>query len=66
MPNDLDLECYFVAEDPRYPTLVITGDGEAIGFSYNRETKELERVCICAAHSESECLCGVWSINEAQ
>lgn len=66
MPDNLDLECYFVAEDPRYPTLVIRDSAETFGFSYNRETKELERVCICAAHYSSECACGALWVNASQ
>ena len=59
-----ELECYFVAEDPRYPTLVIRDNGETFGFSYNRETGELTRCCICAAYSDNECVCGY--VSESQ
>lgn len=54
----MDLKCYFTWEDERYPTLVVIEDGETFGFSYNSQTKEFERVCICAAHISNECICG--------
>lgn len=54
----MDLKCYFTWEDERYPTLVVIEDGETFWFSYNRQTKEFERVFICAAHTSNECICG--------
>ena len=48
-------------EDERYPMLVIdTGDG-VLGYTLNLSTGELNRVCICNAHSDNECICGAWN-----
>ena len=55
-----DVTIDLVWEDPRYPTLVVQGQGYSIGYSLDVETGGLERVCICHAHSATECVCGAW------
>lgn len=40
------------------PTLVIRGLFGSIGYDVNKDTGELTRCCICAAHSDNECCCG--------
>lgn len=54
------VEARISAEDERYPTLVLDGPWGTHGYSLNRITGELLRVCLCAAYSESECCCGAW------
>jgi hypothetical protein len=54
------INSYIVAEDPRYPTLVLQGDFGSVGYDLNSSTGELRKVCICAAHSSNECTCGAW------
>jgi hypothetical protein len=61
----LGVEAWLSYEDPRYPTLVLRSDEfGSIGYDLNLSTGELKRVCICAAHSYNECVCGAWSIDE--
>lgn len=63
--NELGVEIYLSYEDPRYPTLVLQSDEfGSVGYSLNLNTGELERVCICHAHSNNECICGAWNIVE--
>lgn len=52
------VSCRIHAEDPRYPTLIIEGDFGIRGFNINPNTGDLQKTCICAAHSASECICG--------
>lgn len=60
--NDLGVEIYLSYEDPRYPTLVIHSDEiGTVGYSLNLSNGELNRVCICHAHSSNECICGAWN-----
>lgn len=51
------------ADDERYPTLVLEGPFGKIGYSLNKESGELDRICICFAHSSSECMCGGFDQN---
>ena len=61
MAEDYGIEYYLSAEDERYPTLVLQGDDfGVVGYSLNKSTGDLRRVCICSAHSEAECCCGAW------
>jgi hypothetical protein len=52
------------AEDERYPILVLQGAFGSVGYSLNTDTGELRRICLCAAHSSSECVCGAWDVEE--
>jgi len=58
--SDEELTCYIAGEDPRYPILVIRNENHSVGYSLDRYTLTLRRICICAAHSSSECCCGAW------
>lgn len=50
--------------DIRYPTLVIESQRfGTIGYSLDRDTGDLERVCICSAWNANECVCGAWDIE---
>ena len=61
MAKDYGITYYLSAEDSRYPTLVLEGPSfGAVGYSLNKLTGELRRVCLCHAHSNSECVCGAW------
>ena len=52
----------WMAEDPRYPTLVLESDNfNPLGYSLDLLSGKLERVCICHAHSENQCICGAWN-----
>jgi hypothetical protein len=62
--NDYDITYYLTAEDERYPTFVLEGEFGIVGYSLNRDTGELRRVCLCHAHDVNECLCGAWEVNE--
>ena len=53
-------EPYIHYEDARYPTLVIPYDNRTEGYSINLSDLTLRRVCICAARSGFECVCGAW------
>lgn len=57
-PEPNSLTCHISADDPRYPTLVIQGDFGSAGYTIDPATGELERCCICSAHSAGECCCG--------
>jgi hypothetical protein len=60
--KQLGIEAWVSYEDPRYPTLVLRSDEfGSIGYDLDLSTGNLSRVCICAAHSETECCCGAWS-----
>lgn len=58
------LSCYITAEDPRYPILVIQNGYQSAGYSLDRDTLTLKRICICAAHEAGECCCGAWDNYE--
>jgi hypothetical protein len=61
MINEIGLTVYLSYEDERYPTLVIQSDNfGTVGYSLNKNTGELSRVCICNAHATNECICGAW------
>lgn len=53
-----------LCEDPRYPKLILDGDGWTRGYWIDTDTGELDRFCVCHAHSSSECTCGVWDEEE--
>lgn len=53
-------------EDPRYPTLIIKGKNWIKGFALDKDTGNIRRICICYAHSSSECLCGAWDQEELE
>lgn len=59
-PGEKDVTCRITAEDDRYPMLVLQGDGWSRGYWVDKDNGDLTRVCICHAHSSSECLCGAW------
>lgn len=62
--EELGVRVYLSYEDERYPTLVLQSDTfGTVGYDLDLETGELRRVCICAAHSENECVCGAWESN---
>jgi hypothetical protein len=59
--EELGVGIYLSYEDERYPTLVLQSDVfGSVGYNLDLSTGELRRVCICAAHSENECVCGAW------
>ncbi len=59
--EELGVSVYLSYEDERYPTLVLRSDKfGTVGYNLNLNTGELNRVCICAARSETECVCGAW------
>lgn len=59
--NELGLNIYLSYEDDRYPTLVIQSDEfGSVGYDLNTSNGELNRVCICHAYSNIECICGAW------
>ena len=59
--EELGVRAYLSYEDERYPTLVLQSDVFGyVGYNLDLSTGELRRVCICAAHSENECVCGAW------
>ena len=59
MQTSIGVEVYIVYDDPRYPTLCLRDkNGNIVGYTLNLSTLELERCCICAAHSDDECICG--------
>lgn len=61
--QDIGISVYLSYEDARYPTLILQGTGfDTIGYDLDMSSGELKRVCICAAHSENECVCGAWSV----
>ena len=63
--DKLGISIELVAEDERYPTLVISSeDFKTIGYSMNISTGELTRVCICHAYEPSECVCGAIEPDE--
>ena len=55
-----EMNVYLTGEDERYQTLVLQGSFGSRGWSVNRDTGELSRVCICSAWEASECCCGAW------
>ena len=61
--KELGVHVYLSYEDERYPTLVLQSDEfGTVGYNLNLNTGELNRVCICAARSGTECVCGAWEI----
>jgi hypothetical protein len=63
--TELGLNISVSYDDPRYPTLVLEGQNfGTIGYSLNLNSGELSRVCLCFAHSSSECCCGAWDYHE--
>lgn len=58
--TNLEVSLDIVSEDERYPILVITSEQGATGYALDLNSLALQRVCICAAHSASECACGAW------
>jgi len=62
--EDYEITYYLTAEDARYPTLVIEGGFGTVGYSLNKDTGVLSRVCLCCAHCSSECVCGAWDESE--
>jgi hypothetical protein len=61
--QDIGISVYLSYEDARYPTLILQGTGfDTLGYDLDTSSGELKRVCICAAHSENECVCGAWSV----
>ena len=60
--TELGVTINLVYEDPRYPTLVLESDNfNPLGYSLDLLSGKLERVCICHAHSDNECICGAWN-----
>jgi hypothetical protein len=56
-------------EDPRYKTLHIDDESVYLIVIKNKgyvveEDGTLERICICAARSSSECVCGGWNSGD--
>jgi hypothetical protein len=43
--------------DEKYPILVIEGDCWLKGWRINKESGDLDPMCICAARYEGECAC---------
>lgn len=59
--EDLGLKIYLHYEDERYPTLVIQSeDFGSVGYSLDLSSGQVERVCLCNARSDTECVCGAW------
>jgi len=56
------IEAYMT--DERYPILVIKNANFIRGYHVNSDTGELTQVCVCAAHSNTECICGAWDISD--
>ena len=54
--EELGITLTVMWEDPRYPKLIIDENGSTSGYWLY----DMERFCICAAHSDCECICGVW------
>jgi len=59
--SEYGITYYITAEDPRYPILVLQGEFGSVGYSLNKETGHLHRICLCHAHNDNECCCGAWS-----
>lgn len=57
------LEAYIHAEDPRYPTLIIRGQGFIYGLDIDPQTGDIDpqRRCICSARSDRDCICSLES-----
>ena len=64
MAKDYGITYYLSAEDERYPTLVLQGEFGSVGYSLDKDTGELERVCLCHARSSFECSCGAWDLED--
>ena len=63
--HELGVETYFSYEDSRYPILVLRSEQfGSVGYNLDLRNGDLSRVCLCHAHSENECLCGAWSIDD--
>ena len=63
MAEDYGITYYLSAGDERYPILVLQGDFGSVGYSLDKDTGVLRRICLCAAHSSSECMCGAWDTD---
>ena len=64
MAEEYGITYYLAAEDERYPTLVLQGDFGSAGYSLDKNTGELRRICLCASHDSSECCCGAWELED--
>jgi hypothetical protein len=64
MAEDFGITYYLSADDARYPKLVLQGDFGSVGYSLDTRTGVLRRICLCAAHSSSECMCGAWDTDD--
>lgn len=63
--HKLGVETYFSYEDSRYPILVLRSEQfGSVGYNLDLRNGDLSRVCLCHAHSENECLCSAWSIDD--
>ena len=61
LDETLGIEAWISYEDLRYPILVLRSDNfGSIGYNLDVSSGNLERVCICCAHSKTECVCGAW------
>jgi hypothetical protein len=56
----MGVNAHIVEEDLRYPQLILEGSWGTHGYWVDMDTGELQRFCVCAAHNEFECMCGVW------
>lgn len=56
--EDSGVRLYLSYEDSRYPVLVLQYNGQSAGYSINKNTLEIERICICNAREDFECCCG--------
>lgn len=66
MSKQTKVEAEIIAEDIRYPTLVLRNETDTVGYSVDVDTLTLERVCLCDAWNEDECVCGAWAIAEIE
>lgn len=62
--KDYGVTYYLTAEDERYPTLILQGGFGTTGYALDKNTGGLRRICICHAHSWSECGCGAWPYED--
>ena len=62
----MSVEAEIIAEDKRYPLLILRNETDTIGFSVDVDTLALSRVCICHARSVGECVCGAWDFSESE
>ena len=66
MTEQYGITYYLTAEDERYPILVVQGDNYSVGYSLDKHSGYLERVCICAAYKDNECVCGAWEPSNGE